>query len=590
MTQPKESSASKGASDGAKARALTDSGNAERLVEAYGDELRFCHAWAKWFCWDARRWHLDDSGHPMQLSKIVARRIRIEAMAATEPDLGEQLAKWTKASESRGKRQAMVELAKYEPGIAIQLDELDLDPWLLNCMNGTLDLRTGKLRAHDRADNLTKLVPHHYDPAAGCPLWLAFLERILPNPEVRAFVQRAVGWSLTADVSAQVFFFCYGLGANGKSTFLNVLQKMLGTDFAIQAAPELLLARRERSHPTDQADLFRIRLAVCTEIGAGRSLDEVTVKQLTGGDKIRARRMREDFWEFSPTHHIWIAANHKPIVRGTDEAIWRRILLVPFEVTIPEAERDPKLLDSLAAEMPGILAWAVGGCEQWLQQGGLHPPDAVLLATKEYQDEMDVVGGFVGECCKVHQGASTPASVLYAAYQAWAAANSEEPVNQKTFGVRLTERGHQRKKRRGVYHYVNLLLEHPAPEPDGDDGGRSGPSFGIAPGERAAEADAGTSSPSSPDAALAVLPRGDEGGRWGPSSHMSPASVATGPHSGTRSPSSPIVPPDDADGLHQQAIDGDWCDPSASLPAAGRADEVNPGDVCCAAIPPEQRR
>src|SRR5262249_50802118 len=156
-------------------------------------------------------------------------------------------------------------------------------------------------------DYLTKLVPYEYDEKATCPKWLAFLERVVPDPDVRAFLQRAVGYSLTADVGAQVFFFFYGLGANGKSTFLVVIQKMLGIDFAIQAAPELLLSRKERGHPTDQADLFRVRLAVCTEIGAGRSFDEVMIKRLTGGDRLRARRMREDFWEFSPTHKIWIA-------------------------------------------------------------------------------------------------------------------------------------------------------------------------------------------------------------------------------------------------------------------------------------------
>lgn len=507
----------------AKAKALTDTGNAERLAEAHGQDLRFCHAWGKWLHWDGRRWKLDDSGRLLRLSKVIARRIRIEAKAASDPEVADYIAKWALASESRGKREAMVELTKCEEGIPVQHDALDLHPYLLNCMNGTLDLRTGKLRPHRREDCLTKLVPFAYEPTASCPLWLAFLERVIPDAEVRAFLQRAVGYSLTADVGEQVFFFFYGLGANGKSTFLLVMQQMLGSDFAIQAAPELLLARRDRGHPTDQADLFRVRLAVCTEIGAGRSLDEVMVKQLTGGDLIRARRMREDFWQFPPTHHIWIAANHKPVVHGTDEAIWRRILLVPFDVTIPKAERDPKLVEKLTAEIPGILAWAVQGCTQWRKKG-LQPPDVVRLATKAYQEEMDIVGGFFDESCARRIGSSTSATELYKAYVAWATAIGEEPIKQKAFGHRLSERGFLRKKRRGVYHYLDIALTRTGagPEPAGggwgDDGGPSGGSPGKSAGASGpavgtSESTSG-SSPSSPRDPPVEREPGDDGDDW----------------------------------------------------------------------------
>lgn len=551
----------------AKARALTDTGNAERLVTVYRDELRFCHAWGKWLYWDARRWKLDESGRPMRLPKVIARRIRIEAKAATDPDVAECIANWALKSESRGKREAMVELAKCEDGIPIQHDALDLHPYLLNCMNGTLDLRTGKRRAHRREDYLTKLVPFAYDEKATCPQWLAFLERVVPDPDVRAFLQRAVGYSLTADVGEQVFFFFYGLGANGKSTFLLVMQKMLGSDFAIQAAPELLLARRDRGHPTDQADLFRVRLAVCTEIGAGRALDEVMVKQLTGGDRIRARRMREDFWEFPPTHHIWIAANHKPVVHGTDEAIWRRILLVPFDVTIPKAERDPKLVEKLTTEIPGILAWAVQGCMQWRKKG-LQPPDAVLLATKAYQEEMDIVGGFFDECCATRKGASTPATELYKAYVAWATAIGEEPIKQKAFGHRLSERGFLRQKRRGVYHYLDIVLTGVGPDPPaggwGDDGGRSGGSPGESRGPTsAAVGTAEQASLSSPDGGGPVA-RGDDGRRSVHSPEIRGGRADRNP--GGTSASSPIVPP---------------------KPGSGRLGiaDLDASDVCCAAMP-----
>jgi P4 family phage/plasmid primase-like protien len=239
-----------------------------------------------------------------------------------------------KASNSEHGLRAMLALARSEPGIPILPGELDGDPWLLNVLNGTIDLRTGTLRPHDREDRITKLADVRFDSEADCPVWIGFLQEVLPDPDLREFVRRLVGYRLTGSTQEHVLPFLFGVGANGKSTFLNTIQSLLGITYAIKAPADLLLAMRNESHPTELADLFGKRLVCCNEAEDGRRLAESLVKELTGGDKIRARRMREDFWEFSPTHKIWLAANHKPSVRGTDHGIWRRIKLIPFTVTI----------------------------------------------------------------------------------------------------------------------------------------------------------------------------------------------------------------------------------------------------------------
>ena len=471
-------------------RPLTDTGNAERLHAYAGLDARYCHLWRKWLVWDGMRWRHDDDGQLMGHSKAVARRIRDEAHECPDAALAKKLYKWAHSSESRGKRGAMVELLTTEIGIPVRPDQLDRDSWLLNCANGTLDLRTGILRTHDRNDLITKRLPLDYEPTAECPLWEQFLARILPEATVQEFVQRAVGWSLTGDVSSQVLLFCYGSGANGKSTFLRVLLNLLGGDYAIQAPPEILIEKPQRGHPTELADLFGVRLAVSVEMGPGKKLDEVLVKQLTGGDLVRARRMREDFWQFEPTHHLWVAANHKPLIVGSDEAIWRRLMLIPFTVTIPEGERDGQLLGKLCAELPGILAWAVRGCQQW-QALGLAPPEVVRAATQAYRDDMDVIGTFLTTECVVQAGATITAKALYDAFCTWAFDNGEEPYTQQVFGQALSERGFERRKRRGLKVYVGLTLRP---------GGPGGPPSPMTPDTPGSDFSAGSrkSSPWSP--------------------------------------------------------------------------------------------
>jgi len=329
-------------------------------------------------------------------------------------------------------------LACSEPGIPILPRQLDADPWLLNAENGTIDLKAGELREHRREDLITKLAPVDYDPDANAPIFEAMLVRILPTEALRRFVQRAIGYAASGTVSEEFLVILYGVGANGKSTLVNVVMDALG-DYAMQAAPDLLLAKHG-AHPTELADLFGARFVASVETDEGRRFAEGLVKQLTGRDPIKARRMREDFWQFDPTHTIFLATNHKPEVRGTDHAIWRRLKLVPFGVAIPEAEQDKKLPEKLRAELPGILAWIVGGCVSY-QRDGLCEPGEVRTATEGYRSEMDVLAAFIEDRCVVHPKAEVPATPLYQAYNDWCAENGESSGSQRRFGGRLRERG-----------------------------------------------------------------------------------------------------------------------------------------------------
>jgi len=415
-----------------------DTGNAERLADRHGANLRYCYPWGRWLVYDGARWRVDDRGAVVRLAKDTARSVFEEAKEAASDTSAKELGKWASSSLSESKLRAMISLAQSEPGIPVLPEEMDASPDLLNVLNGTIDLRTGELREHRREDLITKIAPVEYAPEARAQAWVHTLERVLPGPEVRAFFKKLCGYALTGDVSEQLLPVLYGTGANGKSTVLNALLTVLG-DYGTQAAPDLLVAKKG-SHPTELADLFGMRFVASIEVEDGSRLAESLVKQLTGGDRVKARRMRQDFWEFEPTHKVLMACNHKPQVRGTDTAIWRRIKLVPFTETLPPAEQDKRLPDKLRGEAVGILAWAVEGCLEWRREG-LQAPEAVREATGAYRAEMDVLGSFLRECCELGPEYNVAAKDLYGAYKFWCEDNGERPETQRRFGSRLTERG-----------------------------------------------------------------------------------------------------------------------------------------------------
>ncbi len=384
----------------------------------------------------------------------------------------EKLARWALESESARRINAMLDLARSEPGIPILPEQMDADPWLLNCPNGTLDLRTGTLREHRREDYITKLCPTPYLPAARCPTWERFLAAVFqdeegePDGDLVLFVQRLLGRCLTGDVTEQILPIFWGGGANGKSTLVNAVLDTLGTDYAMKANADLLMISRGERHPTELAGLFGMRLVVASETHEGRRLNEALVKDLTGGEPIRARRMREDFWEFRPTHKVILLTNHKPKVAGTDEGIWRRLRLVPFQTTFwdpgdpakaaaelpSDLRQDKRLGVKLAAEREGILGWLVRGCMDW-QREGLTLPERVRAATREYRADEDLVVQWIAECCVVGSNHyRTRAWHLYAAFRAWCERGGEDVVGRKTFGLALGEHGFQRFTNNGTWY------------------------------------------------------------------------------------------------------------------------------------------
>lgn len=446
---------------------LTDLGNARRLVARHGRNIRYSHPESRWYVWNGRVWEPDDTAAIFRLAKATVGTIYGEAAGIADDDERKAIAKHAFRSENHSRLQAMISLAASEPGVPILREQFDRDPWLLTVANGTLDLRTGTLREHRREDFMTKHVPIRYDEKATAPRWERFLLEIVDGRiALTEFLRRMVGYCLTGLTTEQVMFILWGTGSNGKSVFLDILRELLAP-LAVATEPDLLMSRRNDAHPTGIAALWGARVAIAVETGEGRRLNETLVKWLTGGDKLTARFMRQDFFEFAPTHKLLLATNHRPVVRGTDHAMWRRIRMVPFTVTFYEPEtgqqpvKDPHLVDKLRAELPGILAWAVQGCLEW-QRDGLRPPAEVLAATDEYRADMDVVAQFLEDACLLAPNAHSGATDLYNAYKNWCTANGERWLSQRRFGGRLSERGYESRRGAGgtmVYDGIGIVQD-----------------------------------------------------------------------------------------------------------------------------------
>lgn len=443
--------------DGNFLRPLTDRWNGERLAQQFGDQLRYERASGRWWRWTGTRWEPDGTGFIERCAKAVAASIYDEGLrAAGVGEKADYLAHGIKSESARGLR-AMVELAKSEPGLAVGPEEFDTDPWLLNTLSGTVDLRTGACTPHRREDLLTRLCPVEFLADAPAPRWEAFLARIFEGDRALVeYVQRAVGYSLTASTRAQVFFVLWGVGANGKSTLLNALAGLLG-DYSAQVPGDTLLRRRPGAPTNDLAALRGVRLARATETDRDIRLNEALVKQLTGGDAIVGRRLYSEYEEFTPVAKFWLATNHKPALSAGDSALWRRVQLVPFAVTIPEAERDDQLNEKLLAEFPGILAWAVRGAVAWNEQG-LNPPAAVLGATRAYQVEADAIARFVSEATVQDPNGRAPASQILDSYRLWCDANGERALGVKAFKTEMLRLGFPSGRSAGGVLYRGLAL------------------------------------------------------------------------------------------------------------------------------------
>ncbi len=351
---------------------------------------------------------------------------------------------------------AVEKLARSDRQHAATADQWDGDPWLLNTPGGTVDLRTGKLRPHRREDLLTKVTTAA--PGGECPIWRAFLVRVTAgDSEMQRFLQRVAGYALTGITRDHALFFAHGPGGNGKGCFVNTLTRVLG-DYAAVAAMETFISTHADRHSTDLAMLRGARLVSAQETEEGRSWAEAKIKALTGGDPITARFMRQDNFTFLPQFKLIIAGNHKPSLQNVDEAIRRRFHLLPFTVTIPEAERDPRLPDKLAAESGGILAWAIEGCLDW-QRVGLHPPEIVREATSKYLEEEDSFGSWLDECCVLDNRSWESSGDLYESWKVWAKKAGEREWKEKRFGQTMQKRGFEAGKTQGVRGYFGIALK-----------------------------------------------------------------------------------------------------------------------------------
>lgn len=435
----------------------TDLGNAERFIYQHKDKVRFCHKWKKWLVWNGQRWMIDDTAAIYRLAQETVRSIYTEASRHLEEEKRQALGQWAMKSERRQQIEAMINLASKQEAVAVLPDDLDKNSFLLNVNNGTLDLRTGTLRPHHRADLITKLAPVDYAPNTEMPLIKEFLLEIMDSSsDLISFIQRMLGYSLTGDTCEQILPICYGVGANGKTTLLGLFQEMLG-DYATATSTSLLMVKRYESISCDLAVLKGARFVTASEVEDGQRFAESKVKELTGGDLITARYLYGDPFTFKPNFKIWLCVNHKPTIRGTDTGIWRRIRLVPFTVVIPDDRQDKSLPQKLRAELPGLLTWAVAGCLEW-QKNGLGVPAAVERATEGYKDEMDVLGQFLDEHCTVHEDMAVRSSQLYAAWKVWCETNGEMERSNKWLTQRIEEKGFISTRRKTGVWFLGIGL------------------------------------------------------------------------------------------------------------------------------------
>jgi putative DNA primase/helicase len=435
----------------------TDTDNGQRFATRFGTTVINTPG-RGWLVYDGRRWLPDDLLKVKELAKDAARLVADEAAFLNEDKARTARRSFATQSLSTGALDRMLESAKSL--LAIEDSRLDADAWLLNVENGTINLRTGRREKHDSRDLLTKIVPVRANRKAKCPLFKKFLRRITANDkELQLFIKKCVGYTLTGDMSEQVFFFVHGAsGNNGKSTLINLIRKMLG-DYGIHTPTDSFLVKQyDNNIPADLARLAGARMVTAIEANANRQIDEAKIKGITGGEPITARFMRENFFQFAPEFKLWFVANDRPRVRGTDDAFWRRVRLIPLNVAIPADEVDPDLPVKLQAEWPGILAWAVRGCQKW-QKEKLLQPDAIREATEAWHSEMDHIKQFADEQVIVTPGMKVAASTLFDLYKNWCLQHGEHHLTVQEFKAKFGESldiTHKRSKGRSYWKGIQI--------------------------------------------------------------------------------------------------------------------------------------
>lgn len=432
---------------------LTELGNAERIAFEYGHIIKYVSE-IGWMLWDGKRWNVDNK---KEIERITAKVLR--GLYKSE-DEGEQ--KWARYCEKRNIRMNSIkDLMPLVPG---EREEFDKHDYLLNVQNGVVNLKTGELMPHDRNLHLTKIANVEFIKDAECPNWLKFLDSIfLGDKELQEYMQRLIGYSLTGDISEQIMMFLVGGGSNGKSTFINTIKDLVG-DYGKQAKSDTFIKKKETGANNDIARLVGSRFVSAIESEEGERLSESFVKQITGGEPVLARFLRQEFFEFIPNFKVFFTTNHKPIIGGLDEGIWRRVKLIPFNLNLPSHLRDKKLPEKLSLEMPGILNWAVEGCMKW-QESGLKEPRVVAVATGTYKEEMDLLAPFLTECCYVDQkdkNLKIEAKELYQVYDRFSYQNSDTAVkNSRAFYRMMETKGFVKKRstKNKMFFFGITLLE-----------------------------------------------------------------------------------------------------------------------------------
>jgi putative DNA primase/helicase len=419
------------------------------FAERHADTLRFVAKWNQWLIWDDTRWHMDETRGVFTLARELCREVAAEVNKSGE----------RKRIASAKTRAAVVSLAGEDRRLSATIDQWDTDPWLLNTPDGVVDLRTGKMREHRTADYMTKRAA--VSPGGKCPLWRKFMSDITNGAaDLQKYLQRVAGYCLTGDTSEQELFFFYGSGNNGKGVWVQTISGLL-SDYHEPTSIETFTVARTERHPTDLAALRGARLVTAAETEEGRRWAEARIKEMTGGDKITARFMRQDFFNYTPTFKLLFSGNHMPALRTVNKAITRRFNRIPFAVTVPDDKVDPHLVAKLKAEWPGILAWAIEGCLDW-QRIGLSPPEAVTAATESYLENEDVLGAWLEEYCNLDANAWESATDLFYSWQQWAGRREEWVGSVKSLVQRLEDRGgFMRSRRKDIRGFAGLRLKTP---------------------------------------------------------------------------------------------------------------------------------
>lgn len=435
---------------------LTELGNAERIAYEYGHVIKYVSDMG-WLIWDGKRWKIDTK---KEIERITAKVLRSLYKSEDEAET-----KWARMCERRNIRMNSIkDLMPLVPG---SRDDFDRHKYLFNVENGIIDLKTGKLKPHDRELNLTKLANVEFDENAKCPVWLSFLNQIFKgDKDLIDYMQRLIGYTLTGDISEQGMYFLVGGGSNGKSTFVNTIKKLVG-DYGTQTNSETFIKRKNDGANNDIARLAGSRFVSAVESEEGEKLQESLVKTITGGEPITARFLRQEYFEFLPEFKVFFTTNHKPVIGGVDDGIWRRVKIIPFTLSLKPHERDKKLEEKLSIEMPGILNWAVEGCLKW-QQSGLKEPKVVVDATGQYKEDMDILAPFLNEACYIdepkNEAIKIEAKELYNVYDNWCYKSGERTLGNRTFYRMLETKGFGKTKGTGNKTFLTgITLKERAP-------------------------------------------------------------------------------------------------------------------------------